>query len=413
LKSRVGREGGRVTNLIWAMAFAKFGLWMLIITPIILSLPLRISQIAPENSVAAQSIIMGCGAFVMMCSAPFWGALSDFTVTPFGRRRPYLLGGYLIGAIASVVMATSDNLWVIGIAWCIAYSVLEAAVTVLLACVGDFVPPERRGTAASGISVANSLAAIGGSFIVGLAHLDPVLMFCLPIAASLLVVPWVLFLLPDRCDGHGYNVDFRAAAHLAFARNTQQIQADFVFILTSRFLVFGGLAVYLIYQAFYITDHINEPVSAVPRIVLYGALASAGASVVGAPLVGYLSDRFGWRKRFALLGGLLLASGLLTIGLTANTAGFIMGTCLLGAGIGIYNTQSIALSAAVMDGANVMGKGMGWLNMIGKLPRAIVPLLVPLFLSLKETDNYPVLFLAASLATAVGAVAILRVKTAA
>ncbi len=413
MKSRVGREGGRVTNLIWAMAFAKFGLWMLIITPIILSLPLRISQIAPENSVAAQSIIMGCGAFVMMCSAPFWGALSDFTVTPFGRRRPYLLGGYLIGAIASVVMATSDNLWVIGIAWCIAYSVLEAAVTVLLACVGDFVPPERRGTAASGISVANSLAAIGGSFIVGLAHLDPVLMFCLPIAASLLVVPWVLFLLPDRCDGHGYNVDFRAAAHLAFARNTQQIQADFVFILTSRFLVFGGLAVYLIYQAFYITDHINEPVSAVPRIVLYGALASAGASVVGAPLVGYLSDRFGWRKRFALLGGLLLASGLLTIGLTANTAGFIMGTCLLGAGIGIYNTQSIALSAAVMDGANVMGKGMGWLNMIGKLPRAIVPLLVPLFLSLKETDNYPVLFLAASLATAVGAVAILRVKTAA
>jgi MFS family permease len=128
-------------------------------------------------------------------------------------------------------------------------------------------------------------------------------------------------------------------------------------------------------------------------------------------LVGYLSDRFGWRKRFALLGGLLLAGGLLTIALTANTAGFIMGTCLLGAGIGIYNTQSIALSAAVMDGENVMGKGMGWLNMIGKLPRAIVPLLVPLFLSLKETDNYPVLFLAAALATAIGALAILRVRT--
>jgi MFS family permease len=393
------------------MAFAKFGLWMLIITPIILSLPLRISQIDPQNSVASQSIIMGCGAFVMMCSAPFWGALSDFTITPFGRRRPYLLGGYVVGAVASIVMATSDNLWVIGIAWCIAYSVLEAAVTVLLACVGDFIPPERRGTAASGISVANSLAAIAGSLVVGWAYLDPVLMFCLPIAASLLVVPWVLFLMPDKCDGHGYRVDFHSAVRLAFARNARRIQGNFVLILTSRFLVFGGLAVYLIYQAFYITDHINEPVSAVPRIVLYGALASAGASLLGAPLVGYLSDRFGWRKRFALLGGLLLAGGLLTIALTANTAGFIMGTCLLGAGIGIYNTQSIALSAAVMDGENVMGKGMGWLNMIGKLPRAIVPLLVPLFLSLKETDNYPVLFLAAALATAIGALAILRVRT--
>lgn len=407
------RDGGRVTNLIWAMAFAKFGLWMLIITPIILSLPLLISQVAPQNSVASQSIIMGCGAFVMTCSAPFWGALSDFTVTPFGRRRPYLLGGYLVGAIASIVMAISDNLLVIGIAWCIAYSVLEAADAVLLACVGDFIPPERRGTAASGISVANSLAAIAGSLVVGWAHLDPVLMFCLPIAASLLVVPWVLFLLPDKCDGHSYCVDFRSAFHFVFARNPRQFQGDFVLILTSRFLVFGGLAVYLIYQAFFITDHINEPVSAVPRIVLNGALASAGASLLGAPLVGYLSDRFGWRKRFALLGGLLLASGLLTIGATATATGFIVGTCLLGAGIGIYNTQSIALSASVMDGENVMGKGMGWLNMIGKLPRAIVPLLVPLFLSLKEIDNYPVLFLAAALATAIGALTILRVRTSA
>ena len=385
---------------------------MLIITPIILALPLRISQIDPQNSVAAQSIIMGCGAFVMMCSAPFWGALSDFTVTPFGRRRPYLLGGYLVGAVASIVMATSNNLWVLGVAWCIAYSVLEAAVTVLLACVGDFIPPERRGTAASGISVGTSVAAIAGSLVVGWAQLDPVLMFCLPIAASFLVVPWVLFLLPDKCDGNGFRVDLRSAVHLAFARNARRVQGDFVLILTSRFLVYWGLAVYLIYQAFYITEHINEPVSAVPRIVLYGALASAGASLLGTPLVGYLSDRFGWRKRFALLGGLMLACGLLTIALTANAAGFIVGTCLLGAGIGIYNTQSIALSAAVMDGENVMGKGMGWLNMVGKLPRAMVPLVVPLFFSLKETD-YPVLFLAGALAAALGAFVILRVKASA
>lgn len=385
---------------------------MLTITPIILSLPLRISQIDPQNSVADQSIIMGCGAFVMMCSAPFWGALSDFTVTPFGRRRPFLIGGYLVGVLASIVMALSDNLWIIGIAWCVTYSLLEAAITVLLACVGDFIPPERRGTAASGIAVATSLAAIAGSFIVGWAHLDPIGMFCFPLAASLLMVPWVLFLLPDRCDSRSFRVDIRAAVKIAFRRNAGRLHGDFVAILLSRFLVFSGLAVYVIYQAFDITTHIREPVAGVPRIVLFGALAASGAAILGSPLVGYLSDRFGWRKRFALLGGLMLACGLLTMAVTATPAGFIAGTCLLGAGIGIYNSQSIALSAAVMDGENIMGKGMGWLNMIGTLPRVIVPLVTPLILPLKGIDNYPALFFAAALIAAVGALSILRVKPA-
>lgn len=401
-----------MAKLIWAMSFAQFGLWMLTITPIILSLPLRISQIDPQNSVADQSIIMGCGAFVMMCSAPFWGALSDFTVTPFGRRRPFLIGGYLVGVLASIVMALSDNLWIIGIAWCVTYSLLEAAITVLLACVGDFIPPERRGTAASGIAVATSLAAIAGSFIVGWAHLDPIGMFCFPLAASLLMVPWVLFLLPDRCDSRSFRVDIRAAVKIAFRRNAGRLHGDFVAILLSRFLVFSGLAVYVIYQAFDITTHIREPVAGVPRIVLFGALAASGAAILCSPLVGYLSDRFGWRKRFALLGGLMLACGLLTMAVTATPAGFIAGTCLLGAGIGIYNSQSIALSAAVMDGENIMGKGMGWLNMIGTLPRVIVPLVTPLILPLKGIDNYPALFFAAALIAAVGALSILRVKPA-
>jgi len=395
------------------MSFAKFGIWMLIITPIILSLPLRISQIDPQNSVAIQSLIMGCGAFVMLCSAPFWGALSDFTVSPFGRRRPYLLGGYVLGVLASIVMAISNNLWVIGIAWCVAYTLLEAAVTVLMACVGDFVPPERRGTAASGITVATSVAAIAGSYILGWANLDPVGMFCLPIAASILVVPWLLCVLPDKCDRPGFQVDIRSAVRLTFSRNAFRLKRDFLVILLSQFLVFGGLAVYVIYQAFNITDHIKEPVTAVPRIVMLGALAAACASLLATPLIGYLSDRFGWRKHFALLGGFMLACGLLTLAVTANPDGFILSTCLIGAGIGIYNTQSIALSAAVMDGENVMGKGMGWLNMIGMLPRVIVPLLVPVFLSLKGVDNYPILFLAAAFVAVIGALAILPVKASA
>lgn len=109
----------------------------------------------------------------------------------------------------------------------------------------------------------------------------------------------------------------------------------------------------------------------------------------------------------------MLACGLFAMAMTASTGGFIVGTCLLGAGIGIYNSQSIAMSAAIMDGDNVMGKGMGWVSMIGTLPRVIVPLMVPIVLSLKSVDDYPVLFFGAALAAAMGAIAILPVKASA
>jgi len=412
LQDTGNRQSEHVGRLIWAISLAYFGMWMLTITPIILSLPMRLSQIDPINSVANQSMVIGIGAFVMMCSAPFWGALSDFTVTPFGRRRPYLLGGYVIGALASVVMAISSNIVVITVAWCVAYSLLECALTILLACIGDFLPAKHRGRAGAGISVATSLASIAGSYLVGWAHPDPVGMFCLPLVASLFVVPWVLFVVPDYSASTEFRVDVRSAARLAFARNTQRLQSNFVILLASRFLVFGGLAIYVIYQAFDITTHIGAPAGSVPHIVFMAAIAAAAASLIFAPLVGFLSDRIGSRRYFALGGGLMLACGLVAMAITASPGGFIAGTCLLGAGIGMYNSQSIALSAAAAKGENVMGKSMGLVTMVGILPRVVVPLVVPLFLSLEKVDNYPMLFVVAAAMAVVGALAMLQVKTA-
>jgi MFS family permease len=236
-------------------------------------------------------------------------------------------------------------------------------------------------------------------------------MFCLPLVASLFVVPWVFFLVPDNCAEAEIRVDFKSAARRAFARNTQRLQSNIVILLASRFLVFGGLAVYVIYQAFDITTHIGAPAGSVPHIVFMAAIAAAAASLIFAPLVGYLSDRFGKRRYFALGGGLMLACGLLAMAITASPVGFIAGTCLLGAGIGMYNSQSIALCAAAAKGENVMGKSMGLVTMVGILPRVLIPLVVPVFLTLEKMDNYPLLFtLAASMAGA-GALAMLQVKS--
>ena len=45
-------------------------------------------------------LIWLAGPFTGMVVQPLIGALSDKTVSPFGRRRPYLLGGALLSALA-------------------------------------------------------------------------------------------------------------------------------------------------------------------------------------------------------------------------------------------------------------------------------------------------------------------------
>ena len=63
------------------------------------------------ESLGASPLIYGliwlAGPFTGMVVQPLVGALSDKTVSPFGRRRPYLLGGALIASIALWIFPNS------------------------------------------------------------------------------------------------------------------------------------------------------------------------------------------------------------------------------------------------------------------------------------------------------------------
>lgn len=56
------------------------------------------------ESLGASPLIYGliwlAGPFTGMVVQPIVGALSDKTVSPLGRRRPYLLGGALLASLA-------------------------------------------------------------------------------------------------------------------------------------------------------------------------------------------------------------------------------------------------------------------------------------------------------------------------
>ena len=113
-----------------------------------------------------------------MVVQPIIGALSDKTISPFGRRRPYLLGGAIIASIALWVFPNSQNVAVAlesatGIELPIWMGLLVAAIMIWIidACINvaqgpyralipDVVPQEQHSVANSYISLAIGLGSV-------------------------------------------------------------------------------------------------------------------------------------------------------------------------------------------------------------------------------------------------------------
>ena len=123
-------------------------------------------------------LIWLAGPFTGMVVQPIVGALSDKTVSPLGRRRPYLLAGAIIASIALWIFPNSQNVAislesVTGLDLPIWTGLLVAAIMIWIidACINvaqgpyralipDVVPQEQHSVANSYISLAIGLGSV-------------------------------------------------------------------------------------------------------------------------------------------------------------------------------------------------------------------------------------------------------------
>ncbi len=123
-------------------------------------------------------LIWLAGPFTGMVVQPLVGALSDKTVSKFGRRRPYLLGGALIASLALWIFPNSQHVAIqleslIGLDLPIWTALLVAAIMIWVidACINvaqgpyralipDVVPQEQHAMANSYISLAIGLGSV-------------------------------------------------------------------------------------------------------------------------------------------------------------------------------------------------------------------------------------------------------------
>lgn len=398
----------------WVALFATawLGIWMAQLTPVQLLLPVQIEAQLHSNdwveNVVAFGIISGIAGMCALVAYPLTGALSDRTVSRFGRRRPWILGGALLFAFALLALGTQKTMFGIGLFWSLAligFCMLTAALT---AVISDQVPVNQRGFISGWISAPQAVGTILGLILVTELFVGQFLGYA--VMAALLVLLVLPFLL--RVSDEVLPIEQRAVLNLrtliqGFWINPIKFP-DFGWTLASRVLInLGnafGTSLLLYFLAYGLDLGIEQAEDSLILLVLI-YMVFVIASSLG---FGKMSDKLGRRKMFVFLAGALQALAAVLLAMVPDLTVAMVAAGILGLGYGTFLSVDQALATQVLPDAQNRGKDLGIMNIAAVVPQAIAPLLGAFVVA--ALAGFQGLFLLAAGVALVGALAVLPIK---
>jgi MFS family permease len=390
--------------VLYALAYT--GTWIALLTPVLITIALKIRQLTPDEAAANHSLVLSIGAFFALASNPFFGRLSDRTTSRFGMRRPWLIGGVLGGAVALLIVARAETIATALMGWCLAQLSFNSVLAALVAVLPDQVPPEQRGTVAGVLGTCMPLGQLAGTFVVQAVAGSTLAMFMVPALIGAAAILLLAATLRDRRLDPTQPMRETVSWYWVSPRR----YPDFAWAWLSRFLVVLGTAFLTTYQPFYLTDKLGLPQSEVPGLIFRSMLVQSSMVVALSVIGGRLSDALQRRKAFVLAGAIVYALGLWVIALADSYTTFLAGMAATGIGHGLYFAVDLALVTEVLpDRERDAAKDLGILNITNALPQSVAPALAPAILAASGGD-YGVLFLAAGCIALAGSIAILPLK---
>jgi MFS family permease len=396
------------------LALANLGIMVAFFAPLQNLLPRMSEQISgPTGKEAALAIVTGVGVIGSVIGNPLAGALSDRTTSRWGRRRPWMLGGSLLGFVGLILLPNMNTIWSLTIAWLAVQFAVNAAYAGLTATIPDQVPVRQRGVASGLVGLAQALGPVIG---VGLVTFVVVSLVGGSYVTAVLFVVCVLpflFILKDPPLPPELKPEFHLGEFVKSFWVSPKAHPDFGWAWLARFLVSLSVAMATLYLLFFLTDHLGfDDEAAGQRQTVLLALY-AGGTMLTAVIGGYISDRMGKRKMFVIIASFIMAiSGIILAFVPDDQSGWsltMIAALILGIGYGWYLAVDQALITQVLPTAGDRAKDLGVINIANSMPQVLAPVLAaPLVTVL---GGYTSLYLATAVITVFGALAIIPIKS--
>lgn len=408
--SQVGAPESAPRGFTAKIALAQFGLFGALITPVLVTMALRVAEVDPANKTASLSLVLGVGALCAMITNPLVGKLSDRTTSRYGRRRPWLIGGVLGGFIGLALIAFVPSIPVILVGWIVTQVAFNASLAALQATVPDQVPPAQRGSVSGALGVALTLSVVV-SLVLASQIPGNGARFLMPAVLAILFVGYFALTLPDkRLDTRPGPFSFKE--FLGSFWTSPVKHRDFGWAWLSKFLVMFGILAPSSYLAYFLTDSVGISTAEVATKVVLLVVISYLCNAACAAASGFISDKAGVRKPFVIGSSLVIVAGLLVLALASDFETVLVAQVLIGLGGGMFYAVDMALVTEVLPDPETAAKDLGVMNIANALPQTLAPAMAPFLLAVGGGGNYTLFFTFAAAVTLVGALSVTRIRNA-
>lgn len=395
------RRFGRPSRTVSLVLIGAIGGYVTVLT-MATALSTRLTALDASTATGTYSRATSLTALLMLVMVPLAGSLSDRTTSRFGRRRPWIVIGYLVALISFALIGLSDSALVITLAYIVGATFAQIGFNAYSVIPVEGIPSGLRGRVMGFMGLCGALAMSAGAYLAAALVNQPVLLMTVPILIGIVFVLPLLALYRDpqhtAAEVPRGNLGQMVRGFLVDPRK----HPNFAWVWIARFLAGVAMTAFLGFFFLYLVIGLHRSPGEAAALAGKLSLMSAPLSIVFFIGSGWLSDRLGVRKPFVALAALLMATALLIAAFTGTVGGFTVAWLIFAVGQAMYLTVDLALCAAVLPDTANTGKDMAVFGLALNLPGVVVPAIAPYVLGSAD-DNYTLLWGIAAIACAIGA----------
>jgi MFS family permease len=315
-----------------------------------------------EDAGRALFLVSISGAVIAMVVQPTIGSISDYTISRWGRRKPYILIGSILDMVFLVGIASSNTLVALAAFIALLQFSSNFAQGPFQGYVPDLVPANQVGTASALVGLMQVLGNVAG-FVVGAIatatnrfDLGLIALGALELATMLSVVIRVREGPPPKSRA---GRSWRAIAAEAWGTDILR-ERSFLWLVASRLAILMGGSVLVQLATFYLSRSmgLDQETTGLVLIPLTGLVADG--TVLSVVPAARLSDRVG-RKPVIWGSCAIGGAGLATVAVAPGLPIAFAGALLYGVSAGTFLAVDWALMTDIIPKAS-SGRYMGLSN---------------------------------------------------
>jgi MFS family permease len=325
----------------------------------------RIKVLVPDPNVqyTTLGVVQIAGMLIAILVQPTIGSISDYTVSRFGRRKPYILIGTTLDLVFLVGLATSNTILAVAAFVTLLQFSSNFAQGPFQGYVPDLVAAPQVGLASGMVGLFTVLGVVTGTALATLGLVTGDFMFP-TIALGVVHVATMLSLFFRLDEGRRAKDrggrSWPAVAAEAWGTDIQR-ERSFLFLVASRFFILGGSAFLVVLLVPYLERALgiasnDERALLILGTTLVAVLCTAVATIPAARL----SQRVG-RKRVIYAATAISALGMTIAALAPTPPVLAVGAIFVGVGGGSFLAVDWALMTDIIPKASA-GRYMGVSN---------------------------------------------------